>query len=158
MPHVVISRIPREDAPRIMPIMTNAFDPAYGEAWRLDQCMASLLLPGSALYVAQVDGVDAGFALIQTVFENSELLLLAVHPNYRASGIATKLVALWEEIHASEGGQQLFLEVRENNPALIFYQNLGFHIAGRRPSYYKTPDGNNLAALTMNKIIIDIDR
>ncbi len=157
MADISISRLPREEAARIMPVMTSAFDPAFGEAWRLDQCIGSLLLPGSALYVAQVDGKDAGFALVQTLFENSELLLLAVDPLYRGNGIGTKLVKLWQEIHVSEGGQQLFLEVRENNPALKFYQDLGFDIVGRRAGYYKTPDGNNLAALTMNKIITDFN-
>lgn len=155
MPDVTISVLAREDAARIMPIMTSAFDPAFGEAWRLDQCVGSLLLPGSALYLAQVDGADVGFALTQSLFENSELLLLAVDPLYRGNGIGAKLVALWEEIHIAAGGQQLFLEVRENNPALIFYQNFGFDVVGRRPDYYKLADGNNLAALTMNKKIID---
>lgn len=153
---IEIRQLHPSDAALIMPIMSSAFDPAFGEAWRLDQCAATLLLPGSALYSAYQDDVIVGFSLIQSLFENSELMLLAVHPEYRGQSIGKILVQHWESFHLEAGGKQLFLEVRENNPALHFYKSLDFEVVGRRPNYYKTMDGNPLAALTMNKKICPI--
>lgn len=149
--------IVRCDTPdAIMGIMQSAFDPAYGEAWTYEQCRSTLLLPGCALMVAEEDGTAIGFALTSTVFENSELLLLAVAPIARNRNIGKMLVEQWRDHARSNGVSKLFLEVRENNPARKFYTLLGFEPVGVRPDYYKCPDGTQLCAVTMAKEIGDV--
>lgn len=137
----------------IMPIMESAFPPEFSEAWTLMQCRSTLSLPGSVVVGAFQNNLLVGFALYLTVMDNSELLLLAVDPEYRNQGIGKSLLDYWQEEMRANACSQVFLEVRENNSALSFYQREGFEIIGKRPDYYKLSDGNRLSALTMRKII-----
>jgi ribosomal-protein-alanine N-acetyltransferase len=68
--------------------------------------------------------------------EESEILNLAVSPDFRRLGIGRALViSLLESLRGPT-----FLEVRASNPAAIsLYKSLGFQEVGRRPGYYETP-------------------
>ena len=46
------------------------------------------------------------------------------------------------------GAEQVFLEMRANNPAERLYRACGFEPIGRRPAYYRTLDGSFLDAIT----------
>jgi [ribosomal protein S18]-alanine N-acetyltransferase len=48
-----------------------------------------------------------------------------------------------------ENREQLFLEVRDGNPAYNFYSAIGFRPIGRRKQYYKGTDGLFSDAITM---------
>ncbi|MGC8792141.1 MAG: GNAT family N-acetyltransferase [Bryobacteraceae bacterium] len=85
--------------------------------------------------VAEVEGEVAGFIVWRvTAPGEGEILNLAVWPERRRQGIATRLL----ESVLSAPGYSWFLEVRESNlPARRLYQKLGFREVGRRPSYYR---------------------
>ena len=88
-------------------------------------------------YVFEEPGRVAGFIVTrQTAPGESEILNLAVDPEYRGRGIAKRLVQ--HALSAAPG--QWFLEVRESNQAAIaLYRSLGFQTCGRRPDYYDDP-------------------
>jgi len=66
----------------------------------------------------------------------SEVLNLAVHPDWRRKGVARKLVEAW--VRDSPG--TIFLEVRESNTtALRTYKSLYFHQVAVRNGYYDSP-------------------
>lgn len=141
----------RSSVRAIMPVMDAAFAPEFAEAWTLEQCEATLLIPGAKVAAAFQGDKIVGFAFWLTVVENSELLLLAVMPQLRGQGLGRLLLDEWIQQSRSDKVKQLFLEVRETNEALEFYRLSGFDVIGKRPNYYKLPDGNNLSALTMKK-------
>lgn len=141
----------RDEIRAIMPVMESAFAPEFGEAWTLEQCQSTMLIPGAQVVAAFEGDEVLGFAFWLTVVENSELLLLAVRPELRGRGIGKILVEEWVSRSAQAEVKNLFLEVRETNNALDFYRLFDFDVIGKRSNYYKLPDGNNLAALTMKK-------
>lgn len=133
----------------IMPVMDAAFDPAFGEAWTSGQCLGMLSITGSELLVARRNGTLVGFALYRTVFEESELLLIATHPDARRLGVGYSLTkAVIDEAHR-KGAKMVFLEVRQGNPALTLYLRVGFLQVGQRENYYRGKSGDDFNALTL---------
>ena len=97
------------------------------------------------LTVAVCNGRIAGFAVARRLAEGeSELLNLAVDPEFRRRGVGRCLVA---QLTASHPGV-LWLEVRESNTgARKLYKSLGFLDVSRRPGYYP---GSSETAIVMN--------
>lgn len=144
-----------EDIDRIMEVMEAAFEPQWGEAWTRRQVSGLLLLPTTHYRLVDSTGAapaelaaTAGFTLVRAAPGEEELLLIGVKPLNRASGLGRKLLDLFMEDARSRGAARVFLEMRENNPAVNLYVNAGFRQIGRRPGYYKTTDGIRLDAIT----------
>ena len=79
----------------------------------------------------------AGFLVSRMVAEGeTELLNLAVAPEFRRQGVARKLV----ESLLTESRGVFYLEVRESNRAAReFYNHMGFQEVSSRPGYYQAP-------------------
>jgi len=90
--------------------------------------------------VAEVDGVVVGYVGSQTVLDASDMMNLAVSPEYRRQGIGQALVnALVEHLRQNKV-IALLLEVRVSNaPAIALYKSMGFEQVGGRPKYYHNP-------------------
>lgn len=132
----------------VVELMRRAFDPRFGEAWNLSQLAGVLAMPGARLTVAQRRGRLLGFALVRTVLDESELMLIAVEPAVRRAGIAAALLA---DVHATAsqaGIKKLHLEVRKGNDATALYHAHGFAKAGDRPHYYRGSAGEVFDAET----------
>lgn len=138
------------DIPAIMPVMADAFDPAFGEAWTAAQCLATLSMPGSQLWLASEQDRILGFALSRWVVDEEELLLIGVSPTARRLGVGRELVAALTANARDGGRSKIFLEVREGNPAQRFYQWMGFEPMSRRTGYYKAKDGSLHDSITMS--------
>lgn len=130
-----------------MPVMARAFEPQFGEAWTTSQCTGVLAMPGAQLLIARAPD-PVGFALIRTVIDEAELMLLAVAPELREQGIGRALLQNSIDLVTASGVTSYFLEVRSDNPAIILYQNLGFSQVGVRRDYYRGLDGHHRDALT----------
>lgn len=137
------------DIAAIMPVMENAFDPVFGEAWTAAQCLSTLILPGAQLLVATLKNEITGFTLSRWVCNEEELLLIGVLPSARRSGVGRQLIETLLQNSFNAGRNVVFLEVREGNTAEYFYSKIGFQPVGRRPSYYKAHNGNHWDAITM---------
>ena len=143
------------DFDALMHVMNSAFAPQYGEAWTAAQTIGMLSLPGTALYIAQHKETQliSGFALLRATDEEAELLLLAIHPDQQRQYIGRGLVEYAVNIMKEKKKNSIFVEVRENNPALKFYHSLGFHQIGLRKNYYTGDDGQKFDALTLCKCL-----
>jgi [ribosomal protein S18]-alanine N-acetyltransferase len=144
----------RGDAPdiaRIMPVMRAAFDPEFGEAWNAAQCASALSMPGAWLTLALDDAEVAGFALARRMFEETELLLLAVDPLHQSRGVGRALIEHVQTEIISRGGGNIFVEVRATNAARQFYDRLGFVQTGLRKNYYRGVSGLYNDAVTLTK-------
>lgn len=105
--------------------------------------------------VYEDEGRVLGYIGSQSVPPDSDVMNLAVLPEYRKKGIAQALMnELLHTLH-SQGIESLTLEVRVSNaPAIALYTKLGFEIVGKRPRYYVNPKED---ALIMRKELCDAD-
>jgi [ribosomal protein S18]-alanine N-acetyltransferase len=138
-----------QDVAAIMPVMNDAFDPDFGEAWTAAQCLSTLAMPGAQLLIANSDGVPVGFALSRGVIDEEELLLIGVLQSARRRGVGQRLIAKLNQSCAQLGRTIVFLEVREGNNAHAFYSSMGFKPIGRRIGYYRSIDGRKHDSITM---------
>ena len=112
----------------------------FFEPWS-ENSVASELKNKLALWlVAEEDGRVAGYIGSQTCGDESDVMNVAVHPDFRRRGIAEALINdLVEQLNAI-GSHCLTLEVRASNvPAISLYEKLGFTEVGRRKNYYRNP-------------------
>ena len=145
-----IARATAVDLPAIMPVMTRAFSPQFGEAWSEAQCLGILALPGSHLIAARDGASVTGFALSRVVLDEAELMLLAVDPAAQRAGLGRMLLdAIVREARAADA-IRLSLEVRSGNPAIALYLTAGFTQVGSRPAYYRGINGERFDALTFS--------
>ena len=141
------------DIAAIETLMAQAFDPRFGEAWNRGQTLGVMAMPGVRLTLAYVDDEPAGFAMTRTVMDEAELLLLAVVPAARRTGIATALLRAVEADGRDSGVRQLHLEVRAGNEAVRLYRQAGFAKVGERRNYYRGADMRAHDAHTYMKLL-----
>lgn len=147
---VRIERGSSEDLDAVMRIMEDAFGDRFGEAWTRSQCAGILPMAGVALMLARDldSGATVGFALIRTVADESELLLLAVSPEHRRNGVGRSLLQHFLDHARTDAVTRAHLEVRDGNPAISMYRDAGFSPVGRRRNYYHSRDGAQFDAIT----------
>lgn len=112
----------------------------FSTPWSENSIASELANPLSCWLVALEGDVVAGYVGSQTVMDMTDMMNIAVHPDYRRQGIAEKLVlALVDALKVRES-RCLLLEVRASNePARLLYQKLGFSQVGLRKNYYRNP-------------------
>ncbi|MCI4589177.1 GNAT family N-acetyltransferase [Sphingobium sp. BYY-5] len=131
-----------------MEVMSAAFDPVFGEAWTLPQLAGVMMMPGTWLTIARLDATPLGFALVRSVLDECELLLLAVAPLWRGRGIGETLLRNSFITARRKGIISMNLEVRASNNAIHLYEKSGFEYVHRRPGYYRGNDGQLYDALS----------
>lgn len=121
----------------------------FARPWSGDE-FASLLDQATVFgYIAHETGrrhePPAGFVLARLAAGEGEILTVAVARAHRRQGIGWRLMSsVLGELHGQRA-EALFLEVDERNgPAILLYRRLGFREVGRRPAYYRTPEGGAL--------------
>jgi len=95
-------------------------------------------------------GGIAGFAIMEFGEERAHLVLLAVRPTHRRTGIGRRLVEWLVESARTAGIASLHLELRAGNEAARgFYRALGFDETIVVPGYYRGRE----AALRMIRVL-----
>ena len=94
-----------------------------------------------SLWMVAMDGDRVvGYVGSQTVCGETDMMNIAVHPDYRRRGIAESLVDVLIRELKNRGSVCLTLEVRaSNDPAIGLYEKLGFREVGLRKNYYRNP-------------------
>ena len=112
----------------------------FSDPWS-ERSIASELDNKLAFWLVATDGETvAGYIGSQTVMEETDMMNVAVHPDFRRQGIAEALVSGLVEHLKAMGSHCLTLEVRASNaPAIALYEKLGFAEIGRRKNYYRNP-------------------
>ena len=110
------------------------------EAWSEKSIASELENELSRWLVAENDGTVAGYVGSQTVMDETDMMNVAVHPDYRRQGIAEELVTALIRALKEQASRCLTLEVRASNePAKALYEKLGFAQVGLRKNYYRNP-------------------
>lgn len=112
----------------------------FSDPWSSRSIESELTNPLSLWLVAMEGNNLVGYVGAQTVMPESDMMNLAVVPEYRRCGVAQALVQTLMDALSDEGAECLSLEVRESNaPAIALYEKLGFVQVGKRPNYYRSP-------------------
>ncbi|MBQ8309078.1 MAG: ribosomal protein S18-alanine N-acetyltransferase [Clostridia bacterium] len=98
--------------------------------------------------IAFADGKPFGYVLGTQLFEDAELLRIAVLPDFRGQGLGKELLDEFLRQAKRRGAEKVFLEVRVSNlPAITLYQSRGFECLRVREKYYENVED----ALEMKK-------
>jgi ribosomal-protein-alanine N-acetyltransferase len=142
MPPEVLTLRParREDLSAIVAIECASFSDPWSKG-SLREEIESKLPP----LVAEVDGVVVGYLCLWGGLDELHVTNLAVRPDLRRRGLATRLLEAAIEAATRDHCRQLFLEVRPSNvPARRLYGELGFVELYRRRGYYIDPSEDGL--------------
>ena len=121
-------------------------------SWTAQQFESAVQHHPDSVWLSQTNHQITGFIVWQTVFDESELHLIAVAPEYRRQGIASALLQHWQNAVQQQDATRLLLEVRASNEtAQQLYRKHGFQTCGRRKNYYALPDGGSEDAVLMEK-------
>ena len=103
----------------------------FSDPWSEKSVASELENPLSCWLVALDGETVAGYVGSQTVLDETDMMNIAVHPDFRRQGVARALIlALIGELK-KRGSRCLTLEVRASNEAAIaFYRKNGFSVIG----------------------------
>ncbi len=123
----------------------------FCDPWSERSIASELTNPLSYWLVALDGDCVAGYIGSQSVMGESDMMNVAVSPDYRRRGIGEGLVSALSTALKERGNGCLTLEVRvSNDPAVALYEKLGFQQVGRRPNYYRNPKED---ALILKKVL-----
>ena len=112
----------------------------FSDPWS-EKSVASELTNPLSLWLVALEGERvAGYVGSQSVMGESDMMNVAVHPDFRRQGVGELLVKELIAALAQKENTCLTLEVRaSNSPAISLYEKLGFAQVGLRKNYYRNP-------------------
>ena len=112
----------------------------FSDPWSEKSITQELQNDYSLWVVALEDDRLLGYVGSQSSYGESDMMNIAVHPEYRRVGIARSLIEYLIDELNRRGCHSLSLEVRASNaPAIGLYEKLGFQQVGLRKNYYRNP-------------------
>ncbi len=112
----------------------------FADPWSVDAFLYELNNPLSMWLVCVESQKVLGYIGSQTVMPETDIMNVAVLPEYRKQGIGKKLIEELILLLKHQGVSKITLEVRASNePAISLYEKIGFSPIGRRPGYYRHP-------------------
>ena len=141
-----------EDLTAVAGIETRSFE----HPWQRQSFAGELASPESRAFVMRfqdqtVRPAVAAYIFLRIQIDEVHIMKVAVAPECRRSGLATRLTQKALDEARREGCRRALLEVRISNAAAIrLYARLGFEPIGERKSYYGTTGED---ALVMAKIL-----
>lgn len=123
---------------------------SFTHPWSKESFSEELEKQGSYKLVALESNKVVGFAVLDTVLDEGNLLDIAVDENYRRKGVARLLMNELFKVAEEKSLSFITLEVRESSlPAIALYETFGFERVGMRKNYYSKP-GENALLMTKN--------
>lgn len=114
---------------------------AYPRPWTMTVFHDELDQVGSGrrhYLVARAGRTVVGYAGLMFVADEAHVTNIAVHPDHRREGLATRLLGDLADVAITRGCQAWTLEVRaSSHGAQELYRAFGFAPAGIRPRYYE---------------------
>lgn len=106
--------------------------------WSRNSFLEELTSNELAIYfVAISDGKVIGYGGLWRIFDEGHITNIAVHPEFRRCGAASKIMDKILEVCDEKDIKSLTLEVRRSNSAAQkLYVKYGFTIEGMRKGYY----------------------
>ncbi|AGX41587.1 ribosomal protein S18-alanine N-acetyltransferase [Clostridium saccharobutylicum] len=132
--NVTVDLMEEEDIDGVLDISSLSFS----LPWSKESYIQELNNPIAHYFVARCDDIVVGFVGTWIILDESHITNIAVHPNYRTQGIASKLLDELLTYCKSKGCIAYTLEVRASNEnAQKLYLKHGFKKDGVRKGYYE---------------------
>lgn len=125
------------DIPEVLQIERQVFDNPWSRASVLEELTShhAYLCIQPSLHGESDQTV--GYLFYRLIFEEMQLLRIAVDPSRRRRGIANRLLDRGIYSAVQTGAEKILLEVGNlNDNGISFYEQAGFQQIGRRPNYY----------------------
>ena len=121
----------------------------FTHPWSKESFESELSKSESFKFVALEKDEVVGFAILDIVLDEGNLLDIAVDEKHRRKGVAKKLFEKMLEKAQEKDLSFITLEVRSSSaPAISLYEAMGFERVGVRKNYYSRPTED---ALLMTK-------
>ena len=139
--HIAAAHVIRPMIPSDLEAVLAIEQASFPVPWNRDHFMHEIAAPHSYPFVAAHDGGVAGYVCLTSLFEEAQILDIAVAPEQRCQGIALLLMEYAIQLARDKQADVLALEVRSTNRAAIaLYERLGFWRCGVRVRYYEGVD------------------
>lgn len=128
--------VTEDDLPRVGTLERECFSLPWSEA----SLAYAMREPHTRMLAATEDGTVIGYAVGCILFEEMEIMNLAVDAGFRRRGVGAALLSALLAEGERAGCTRALLEVRESNTAArTLYSRFGFTAYGRRAGYYRLP-------------------
>jgi ribosomal-protein-alanine N-acetyltransferase len=128
-----IRRMTAADLDEVLAIERSSFKTPWKRVHFESELTGSYSFP----FVAVCGDNVVGYVCVQSLFEEAQILDIAVVPGRRNQGIARALMECACAVARAKGAELLILEVRASSVAAIeLYHSTGFKRVGIRPQYY----------------------
>lgn len=125
------------------------------EAWS-EKIWSAELAGSHFVDVIEVDARIIACAVVMLAGDDAELLRIAVSPEFRGTGLATRLLKHALERAGEAGAQAVFLEVESDNiAAKALYDSLGFVFLSQRADYYGTGRNAEILSRQLGKVSVN---
>lgn len=136
---MIICKMTHEHLNGVMEVEHNSFTHPWTKSGFIDEMEKE----SSFCYVALDNDTVVGFAVLETVLDEGNLLDIAVDEKHRRQGIARELFKELLKVADEKKLSFITLEVRESStPAISLYEAHGFERVGVRKNYYSKPTEN----------------
>ncbi|MEJ5338680.1 MAG: ribosomal protein S18-alanine N-acetyltransferase [Aquificaceae bacterium] len=127
-----------EDIEHVLKINEECFN---SDAWSRKAFEREFELDYSYRFVLEEGGTIIGYAVVWKIYDDANLMSIAVRKDLWGRGYGKKLMEFLVE-YFRDKAQRILLDVRRSNiRAIRLYQSLGFKIVSERNKYYS--DGEN---------------
>ena len=124
------------------------------DAWSINSLVGEYKNEYSHIFGEVVDGKVIGYVCVRTIYEEAQICNIAVLPDYRRRGIATRLLQTVAEFAVEQKCERCELEVNVcNTPAVELYKKCNYEIAGTRVNFYRRTRYASRDAFTMVKTL-----
>lgn len=145
-PETIIRPMAATDLDAVLAIERASFP----QPWKREHFEHEMAAPHSFPFVAECNGTVAGYVCLMSLFEEAQILDIAIDPTVRGRGIARLLMDHATRVAREKGAEVLALEVRSTNEAaIILYERCGFVRTGIRQKYYEGRDDAVLMELRL---------
>ncbi len=108
------------------------------DAWSVPNLVGEFQNDYSHMFGEVVDDVVVGYVCVRIMYEEAQICNIAVLPEFRRQGIATRLLETVADFAKVQQCQRCELEVNTANTATVqLYKKCGYEVVGTRPNFYR---------------------
>lgn len=136
---IIIQKATIGDLDEVLAIESSSFP----NPWSKNMLIEEILNPLAHFFIAKFKGdlknhPLLGFICFRNMGEESELLNLSVHPQYRQLGVAKNLLQFYVNFCEKVGIKRFYLEVNSlNQSAIHLYRHFSYQSVGVRKKFYQ---------------------